>query len=336
MRIRRLVPFVVLLGFGCAGAGAGGNLNGDGGNTGTGGSAAGNDAGGSGGMASPGGTGGTESSKTGGAGVTGGTGGGGAATGGTGGTPPDPNNRDYGNQTAEFLGASRCETSGLLFCDDFEGNTIDLTRWSVARLVPNVVELSTDQAARGKKSLHLRAQNNMAYVSTRKPFPIANNTYWARMFVRVARFSTVSYAHWTMAEAAGKGDGSVIRVGGQYASNVSQNRWGVGSDRGPTGDWTTHDADPAGKPAQPAVNTWVCLEWLHDGANDVTKFFVDAIEHPSLGTTKDKHGGNKVPYVMPEFESVWFGWWQYQGDPMPFDVWIDEIAIDGMRIGCKL
>gem|GEM_PF-7034334 len=121
-----------------------------------------------------------------------------------------------------------------------------------------MVELVSDQAARGKKSLHLRAQNNMAYVSTRKPFPIAGNTYWARMFVRVARFSTVSYAHWTMAEAAGKGDGSLIRVGGQYASNVSQNRWGVGSDSGPTGDWTRHDADPAGKPVQPAINAWVC------------------------------------------------------------------------------
>ncbi len=334
MRIQRVVPFVVLLGFGCAGAGGSGSLNGGSGNAGTGGAVGENEAGGSG----SGGTGATGSAKTGGADGTNALGGAGGtvATGGAQGTLPDPVNRDYGNQAAEFLGASRCANSGLLVCEDFESNTIDLTRWQIAKVVPNVVELVGDQAARGKKSLHVRTQNNMAYVSTKKPFPIADNTYWARMFVRVARFSTVSYAHWTMAEAAGKGDGSLIRVGGQYASNVSQNRWGVGSDRGPTGDWTTHDADPAGKPTQPPVNTWVCLEWLHDGANDVTKFFVDAVEHPSLGTTKDKHGGNKVPYVMPEFQSVWFGWHQYQGDSMPFDVWIDEIAIDGNRIGCKL
>lgn len=38
---------------------------------------------------------------------------------------------------------------------------------------------------------------------------------------------------------------------------------------------------------------------------------------------------------MPQFESMWVGWWLYQGNPNPaqYDVWIDEVAIDGTRIG---
>jgi hypothetical protein len=139
-----------------------------------------------------------------------------------------------------------------------------------------------------------------------------------------------------MAEAAGEGDGSLIRVGGQYNTNQGQNRWGVGSDGGPTGDWTTHDQDPDGSPTEPPEDEWIRLEWLHDGSTDDARFFVDAIEHPSLATTSTMHGGNDVPYDLPSFRSVWFGWWQYQADPVPFEVWIDEIAIDVERMGCKL
>jgi hypothetical protein len=156
------------------------------------------------------------------------------------------------------------------------------------------------------------------------------------MFVRVARYSTVAWAHWTIAEAAGEGDGSLIRVGGQYRTDLRQNRWGIGSDGGPTGDWTTHDADPDGVPVEPPTNTWTCVEWLHDGGMDVSQFFVDGVEHPSLATTSSEHGGAAVPYDLPSFRSVWFGWWQYQADTEPFDVWIDEVAVDDERIGCNL
>ena len=120
-----------------------------------------------------------------------------------------------------------------------------------------MVEVVSDEKARGSKSLHMRANNGYGYVRTGKVFPMPDNTYWARMFVKVKRFSTTDWAHWTMAEAVGKGDGSLIRVGGQYNSSAKKNRWGVGSDGGPTGDWTRHDKDPNNAPQEPPVNTWV-------------------------------------------------------------------------------
>jgi hypothetical protein len=114
---------------------------------------------------------------------------------------------------------------------------------------------------------------------------------------------------------------------------------GVGSDGGPTGDWTFLDDDPPGNPSAVVVQDWVCLEWLHDGANNETKFWWDATEHPSLATTAESHGGNQdADYLMPQFESMWVGWWLYQGGPNPdhYDVWIDEVAVDSVRIGCIL
>jgi hypothetical protein len=48
------------------------------------------------------------------------------------------------------------------------------------------------------------------------------------------------------------------------------------------------------------------------------------------------HGGNMNPYDLPQFTSVWMGWQEYQTSTEPFEMWIDEIAIDKERIGCVL
>jgi len=231
-------------------------------------------------------------------------------------------------------GPSGCENSALTLCDGFEGESINSSLWSVGKSSQNTVELVADQAARGAKSVHIHTQDGFGYLKNESFFPAPMNNYFGRMFVRVARFSTVDWAHWTLAEAAGTGDGSVIRVGGQYKTDASKNRWGIGSDSGPTGDWTNHDEDPNGNPSEPPTNTWVCLEWEHRGSENVTRFFVDDVEHPSLATTVSNHGGSSVDYILPQMTSVWFGFWQYQADSEGFDVWIDEVALNSERIGC--
>lgn len=237
---------------------------------------------------------------------------------------------------AGFFGDSRCAGSELSLCDGFEGATIDTALWTVAASSNNVVELASDQAARGQQSVHIKNQGGFGYLLNESFFPAPNNDYFGRMFLRVKRFSTVEWAHWTVGEGAGTGDGSKIRVGGQYRTDLGKNRWGVGSDGGKTGDWTSHDQDPDGKPTEPPTDTWVCLEWEHRGSENVTRFFVDGVEHPSLATTAQDHGGTaSEDYILPQMTSFWFGFWQYQADPEPFDVWIDELALDESRIGCE-
>ena len=232
-----------------------------------------------------------------------------------------------------FWGESRCAALAALFCDDFEAATI-ADVWE--KQGPGTVEIDTSRRARGDSSLHVHTEGNgFAYLRLRSIFPTAENRYYGRMFVRFdALPSKPAWAHWTIAEAAGSGDGSLIRVGGQLDSE--HNRFGIGSDRGPTGDWTWLDDDPEGMGQTVPEDEWLCIEWLHDGADDHTRFFWDAVEHPSLATTATEHGGADTAYAMPNFESVWIGFWLYQGGSTPdhFDLWIDEVAFDNERIGC--
>jgi hypothetical protein len=229
----------------------------------------------------------------------------------------------------------------LLLCDGFEESTIDAGLWSVGKSSQNTLELTTETAARGSQSVHIVAENGYAFITNESIFPVTNNDLYGRMFLRVKRFSTVDWAHWTVAEAAGTTNSSKIRVGGQYIrtnfdANTWANRWGVGSDGGETGDWTRADADPEGNVEEPATEEWVCLEWQHLGSMNETRFYLDGVEHPSLGTTAQDHGGDSGEYILPETTSFWFGWVQYQEDPEPFDIWIDEVALDDERIGCDL
>ena len=101
---------------------------------------------------------------------------------------------------------------------------------------------------------------------------------------------TPDYAHFTIIEAAGTGDSSRVREGGQYR------KFGVGTDGGPTGDWTNIDADPTKATAKEIPEKqWMCIEWLYKGDTDETRFFWDGVEHPSLYTfPKVKHGANSA------------------------------------------
>ncbi|MDX2054663.1 MAG: hypothetical protein SFV15_19840 [Polyangiaceae bacterium] len=120
------------------------------------------------------------------------------------------------------------------------------------------------------------------------------------------------------------------------------NFWGVGTDNRNqpegTGDWTNADDDPKGAAQPVEEKKWLCLEWLGDYTTDETKFFLDGVEHPSLATTPaTQHGGNAdKPFLLPEFNAIWFGWAEYQDTTQKFELWFDEITIDKELIGCVL
>ena len=288
--------------------------------------------GGSGGRA--GNTGGKAASTGGKAGNTGGK----ASTGGSAndGGMPDQGSAGEGGEaeppeppTGEFFGDSRC-TDDFLLCEDFEGTSLDTDKWSTMGSAPS---FDTTRAARGARSGHFRTTNNgLMLIRNTSIFPVANNRYYGRLFVYFdALPSDPQWAHWTVVGAQGAEEAE-IRVGGQFDGEI--NRFGVGTDHGPTGDWTRLDEDSTD--AVP-VREWLCLEWLHDGSSDETRFWVNEEERGSLHTTADDHGGEETEqYLMPEFESAWVGFWQYATGVTPnaFDVWIDEVVFDDERVGC--
>ncbi len=235
----------------------------------------------------------------------------------------------------DFFGEPRCGTQYAL-CEDFESGSLDTGRWEQR----GTVDIDDSQSARGNYSAHFHTEDNgIAYITQTEAFPAPNNTYYARIFVRFDTMPTApDWAHWTVAgaqDATVTDDAPEIRIGGQYHPTEDMNLFGVGTDRGPTGDWTNLDDDNG--PQEVPVDEWVCLEWMFDGQSNQTKFWWDGVEHPSLATSETVHGGSDDPFVLPDFGSSWFGWWLYQAGTTPpeFDVWIDEIVVDYARIGCE-
>jgi hypothetical protein len=263
-----------------------------------------------------------------------GSAGAGPATGGAG-------SRDLSTDRSLFLGASRCAQANLQLCEDFESGTLDSTTWTTLGGKPVVDEL---QKARGMKALHLTISGGgQSAIRESKTFPATNNSYYGRAFVYFGSLPTpsgLSYSHWTMIAATGTQVGGEIRVGGQMQGGV--NLWGVGTDSSGsangTGDWTNSDKDPNGKPMAVPTGQWLCIEWLHKGDTNETRFWWDGVEHPSLYTKPSTpHGGNSgVQYILPQFKQVWLGWQEYQATSEKFELWLDEIAIDKDRIGCVI
>jgi hypothetical protein len=184
------------------------------------------------------------------------------------------------------------------------------------------------------------AGKGSSYIKETRTFPATNNTYFGRAFFYFQSLPgpPLSYAHWTVIAASGTDVSGEVRVGGQFQNG--RNLFGVGTDNSVdpngTGDWTNSDADPNGAPNDVPVGEWVCLEWMHKGDTSETRFWWDGVEHPSLATTPTTpHGGNSAqPFILPQFTALWLGWYEYQVTDEPFELWIDEIAIDGQRIGC--
>ncbi len=272
----------------------------------------------------------------------------GGESGGSGGGPA-PGVRDLSTDRNQFFGASRCAQAKVQFCEDFESGTLDTTTWKTGGTpAPVIDEL---QAARGKKALHFSKDGNgNTTVAETKTFPAMNGKYWGRAFVYLnampKQVDAFTYSHWTIIAATGAVVDGEVRIGGQmqkrFGGATSLNYWGVGTDNRNqaegSGDWTNADNDPAGAAKPVAEKEWTCLEWMGDYTADATKFFIDGVEHPSLATTPaTKHGGNPdKPFLLPEFNRIWFGWAEYQATTQKFELWFDEIMLDPERMGCVL
>jgi hypothetical protein len=158
------------------------------------------------------------------------------------------------------------------------------------------------------------------------------NSFWARMRLRVTEFPTApDWAHWTLAEASGPDSPTLVRpLGGQYAPTDKGNFWGVGSDLGPTGDWT------AWKTTSPAVaGKWQCAEFHLDATDNRVTVYLDGVEQSDLTVSTKNHGGTADDFVFPTFDKLKLGWQLYQAAPAPssYDMRVDDIALSTRRVG---
>ncbi|WP_155054333.1 LamG domain-containing protein [Streptomyces blattellae] len=158
------------------------------------------------------------------------------------------------------------------------------------------------------------------------------NSYWARLRLRVDAFPTApDWAHWTLAEASGSDSPTLVRpLGGQYAPTDNGNFWGVGSDLGPTGDWTSWRTS-----APATAGEWSCVEFHLDATDNRVTVYFDGVEQPDLTVSTSRHGGTSDPFTFPTFDTLRLGWQLYQADPAPssYDIRMDDIAVSTGRVG---
>lgn len=235
-----------------------------------------------------------------------------------------------------------CERNGLVFCEDFESLAVGAvtnatsSAWDVES-ANGALAIGTTHA-RGAKALEVTTTGNGRARLTKTGIALANNSAWGVMHAWVTAFPTApDYAHYTMVELAGSGTTTMLRpIGGQYApangaSQPAGSFWGVGSDGGPTGDWTNW------RRTAPSVDgRWICLEFHLDDATSGIDVYIDGVAKPEMSVTRTMHGGANVDFVFPTIERVWFGWWLYQSGPTPstFEMWLDDLALSPDRIGC--
>lgn len=232
-----------------------------------------------------------------------------------------------------------CARSGLVFCEDFEALPLGpatSTNWTTESAMGQLAIDATH--ARGQRALKVTTTGN-GRARLQKTLALPSNSGWATMHVWVTAFpSAPDYAHYTLVELAGTGNTSLVRpIGGQYipaggATQPAGDFWGVGSDGGATGDWTSWK-----RSVPSAAGQWLCLEFHLDGANDAIDIYIDGVMKPELSVTRTTHGGNQVDFVFPTFDRIWFGWWLYQQNPTPnsYELWFDDIALGAARLGCQ-
>jgi hypothetical protein len=231
----------------------------------------------------------------------------------------------------------------LLFCEDFEdlprgaGTSLD---WGVdTRNGALSVERERGRGHGEKRDagqvLRVRTEGNGYAFLEVDEFSAPGNSFFGRMRVKVDAFPTApDWAHFTLVEATGRGDGSVVRpIGGQYVPTVGDGvqLWGIGSDGGPTGDWTDwRESAPA------ESGKWTCLEWEVDASDNRVAVWIDGEPQPDMTVTTTRHGGNPVDFVVPVFDTVRIGWQLYQGNPTPdsYDLRLDDLALSTERVGC--
>ncbi|WP_405535643.1 hypothetical protein OG787_16865 [Streptomyces sp. NBC_00075] len=211
------------------------------------------------------------------------------------------------------------------------GWTTDASDGSTLTVVPSSTSTSTS-TGKGRE-LRIRTEGNgRAFVVFPTP-SVPGNSYWARLRLRVDAFPTApDWAHWTIAEASGSDSPTLVRpLGGQYAPTDQGNFWGVGSDLGPTGDWTSW------KTSAPAVaGGWGCVEFHLDGADNRVTVYFDGVEQSDLTVDATHHGGAQdSDFTFPTFDELKVGWQLYQGDPTPssYDVRMDDVVVSSRRVG---
>ena len=232
--------------------------------------------------------------------------------------------------------ATAVAQGGRLFQEDFDHLPVGQVTWGhgwAADTSGGSLAIEPNSTGHGQE-LHIHTDGNGRAFLVVPGLTPPGNSFWVRMRLRVATFPTApDWAHWTIAEASGSDSPTLVRpLGGQYVPTSGANFFGVGSDQGPTGDWT------AWQTSAPAVaGRWRCVEFHLDASDNRVTVYLDGVEQTALTVSTKQHGGASGDFVFPHFDTLKLGWQLYQPNPAPssYDVQLDDVIVSTHRVSAR-
>ena len=235
-------------------------------------------------------------------------------------TCPEPANEN------DYFGQPRCCNTKAAFCEDFESATVggdpNIHGWSVNRGDGDTLTISDAHAARGQKSLHIHAAGaSHSMISTTMGMPFTDNNMWGRAFFY---WNSSAYPNNQVSYVAAGPADTLAYQWLRYSSATGGMLGGNDSDPGNSSFGNT--SLPTGG--------WGCLEWHYEPAQHLAHYFLNGQEITSPMAIDAKHDTDGAM----NFAHVEIGWELNSADSaVPSDGWdmyIDEIALDGKQIGC--
>lgn len=211
--------------------------------------------------------------------------------------------------------------TSALFSDGFEAAAIDKTKWTDRINGNGMFTLDTTQKHGGAQSLHLKHSGFSSYLAFEgaSVFPAPSNTFYARVWLRVAGPLPTGHVAWLEAGNV-MNDQAEIRIGmniGKFQSNL----W--------PGD--TDVRDPA---AAIKTETWQCLQVKY--GTDVLEVTLDGVKSSISTTTwvaaNPADGSNNTPKTgwSPTYAAFRIGWELGDGE-----IWFDDVALGHAPIACQ-
>ncbi len=235
---------------------------------------------------------------------------------------PDMSDSGGGPPVGTYVGGAVPYPCKSAFCESFEtaqNGTPNPAVWS--RTGKPTVE--TALAFSGTKALHVPAFSGAArhmINTTKMPAELAKTLY-GRMFLWLAKAPTDfptggNTFHWTMVHT-GTGSSDIYLGGVMLPKGVEQ----LYLNSSPY----AVESQAKGMTSVPHM-VWHCLEWFFDVGPGEARIWMDDVEITSMAVKGAKS--------MPTMSSASFGWNEFHTPATPWEVWIDDIAMDSKRIGC--
>ena len=212
-------------------------------------------------------------------------------------------------------------SSSAAIGDDFEGAAL-AARWGVVAAEGHQAALADTalidgtRAHSGRQSLHVHD----GFIETAPPA----ESFYMRAYAWFG--ADPGAGHWMAWVGVGPGgtQATEVRYGGHY--DILEANY-FGNDDEVISDPKGYCAPTCSNGVAAPVGRWSCVEAYF--GQDELRLWLDGAEVTTLHVTAWPH--QAAPW-SPAYQLVRLGFHDFQGAPI--DVWYDDVALDGARIGC--